>query len=112
MFSGGSTFFSRTCNRAGTPGAQEARDDVPATMSVLGAIIKGYLDAGTAAAVEKAVSLIYKVGKTLNGVSSDDVGELKVKFVANGNKSQAKTPEELSSKCNDIIAVHVSKECW
>jgi hypothetical protein len=53
------------------------------------------LEAATAAAVENESSLICKVGKTPNGVSTDDVGELKAKFVAK-ERSQAKSPEELS----------------
>jgi hypothetical protein len=53
--------------------------------------------------------LIYVVGKTLRGVSSNDVGELKAKFVAKRTQSQAKSLEALNSKFNDITAVHVSK---
>jgi hypothetical protein len=54
------------------------------------------LEAATAAAFENEISLICKVGKAPNGVSSDDVGELKAKIVAKGRKSQAKSPEEPS----------------
>jgi hypothetical protein len=38
--------------------------------------------------VEKEISLIFIVGKTLRGVSSDDVGKLKAKLIAKGHKSQ------------------------
>jgi hypothetical protein len=44
----------------GYTGSQEARYDVPATMSILGAIVKGYLEAALAAAVEKEISLTNK----------------------------------------------------
>jgi hypothetical protein len=52
--------------------------------------------------------LIYNVGQTLSGVSSNDVDKLKAELIAK-RQSQLKTQEELSSKCIDIIAVHVGK---
>jgi hypothetical protein len=68
--------------------AQESRNDVPAMIGIPEAITKGYLEVAPVAAVENEISLIYIVGKTLRGVSSDDVGKLKAKLIAKGNKSQ------------------------
>jgi hypothetical protein len=66
------------------------------------------LEAATAAAVENEISLHYKVGKTLSGVSSNDVGKLKTNSSQKETKSSQVTTET-NPKTQGIITVHVTK---